>query len=100
MVATYGMSDRFGMMAMENVESRYLDGRPVLTVSDQTGAELDKEVSRILQECYQKAEDLLKGNLPKLNEIAEFLFSKETIMGEEFMEILKRTDEIEEKQPI
>jgi cell division protease FtsH len=100
MVATYGMSEKFGMMTLENVESRYLDGRPVLTVSDQTGAELDKEVSRILQECYQRAEDLLKGNLPKLNEIADFLFSKETILGEEFMEILKRTDEIEEKQPI
>jgi cell division protease FtsH len=76
------------------VESRYLDGRPVLTVSDRTGAELDKEVSRILQECYQKAEELLKGHMHKLKEIAEFLFAKETILGEEFMEILKRTDEV------
>ncbi len=91
MVAVYGMSEKFGLMNLESTESKYLDGRSVLNCSDQTGAELDKAVARILQECYQKAIELLKTNEPKLREISEFLFSKETILGEEFMEILKGT---------
>jgi cell division protease FtsH len=87
MVTMYGMSDKFGMMQLENVQNRYLDGRPVLQVSDQTGSELDQEVSRILRECYQKALDILSENHGKLKEIAEFLFNKETITGEEFMQM-------------
>jgi cell division protease FtsH len=88
MVSMYGMSDKFGMMQLENVQNKYLDGRPVLQVADQTGAELDQEVSRILRECYQKALDMLRENHSRLKEIAEFLFNKETITGEEFMQIL------------
>jgi len=90
MVALYGMSEKFGLMSLESVESRYLDGRSVLTCSDQTGAELDKEVNAILQECYQKAVTLLQEYRQKMDEIAGYLFDKETINGEEFMEILKR----------
>jgi cell division protease FtsH len=87
MVSMYGMSDKFGMMGLESVQNRYLDGRTILNVSDQTGAELDSEVRSIIDGCYQKAIDLLKDNEVKLNEIAEYLFNKETITGEEFMEL-------------
>ena len=90
MVSLYGMSDKFGLMSLESVESKYLDGRSVLTCSDQTGSELDKEVNAILQECYQNALSLLSEYRNKMDEIAGYLFEKETINGEEFMEILKR----------
>ena len=90
MVSLYGMSEKFGLMSLESVESKYLDGRSVLTCSDQTGAELDKEVNAILQECYRNALNLLVEYRKKMDEIAGYLFDKETINGEEFMEILKR----------
>ena len=90
MVSMYGMSDKFGMMGLENIGNRYLDGRPVLQVSDKTGAELDSEVMRILGECHQKSQELLKENEAKLKEIAEYLFAKETITGDEFMELFNR----------
>ncbi|MCL2499547.1 MAG: ATP-dependent zinc metalloprotease FtsH [Defluviitaleaceae bacterium] len=89
MVSMYGMSEKFGMMSLESGGNRYLDGRPVLQVSDATGAELDKEVSKILQECYQKAVDMLRINEGKMKEIAEHLFNKETMTGDEFMELYK-----------
>ncbi|MCL2399124.1 MAG: ATP-dependent zinc metalloprotease FtsH [Defluviitaleaceae bacterium] len=89
MVSLYGMSEKFGLMSLESVESKYLDGRNVLTCSEQTGAELDKEVNTILQECYRRALDLLKEYRKKMDQIAEYLFEKETINGEEFTEILK-----------
>jgi len=90
MVSMYGMSEKFGMMGLESIQNRYLDGRAVLQVSDQTGAELDSEVKKILHECYQKAIDLLKENQEKMRELAEFLFTKETITGDEFMELYKK----------
>ena len=90
MVSLYGMSEKFGLMSLESIESKYLDGRSVLSCSEQTGAELDKEVNAILQECYQKALKLLQEYRKKMDEIAAYLFEKETINGEEFSEILKR----------
>jgi cell division protease FtsH len=87
MVSMYGMSEKFGMMGLESIQNRYLDGRAVLNVSDQTGAELDIEVRGIIDDCYQKAIELLNENEEKLNEIAEYLFNKETITGDEFMEL-------------
>ena len=87
MVSMYGMSDRFGMMGLESVQNRYLDGRAVLNVSDRTGADLDAEVSAILRECYQKAVDMLTTNEGKLVNIADVLFAKETLTGDEFMEL-------------
>jgi cell division protease FtsH len=89
MVSMYGMSEKFGMMSLESVGNRYLDGRAMLNVSDATGAELDKEVSKILQDCYQKAVGLLKENEEKMKEIAEYLFTKETMTGDEFMELYR-----------
>ncbi|MCL1844137.1 MAG: ATP-dependent zinc metalloprotease FtsH [Defluviitaleaceae bacterium] len=90
MVSMYGMSEKFGMMGLESIQNRYLDGRAVLQVSDQTGSELDMEVKNIIQDCYKKAIKLLENNESKLNEIAEYLFNKETITGDEFTELFNR----------
>jgi cell division protease FtsH len=89
MVTQYGMSDKFGMMALESVQNQYLDGRNVSLVSEATGADVDKEVARILDECHQKALTLLRQNREKLSEIAAFLVERETISGVQFMEILQ-----------
>lgn len=87
MVTQYGMSDKFGLMGLESVESKYLDGRAVLNCGEETAGEIDKEVMQILKECYDKAENLLAGNREVLDQVAEYLISKETITGEEFMKI-------------
>ena len=87
MVSMYGMSEKFGMMGLESVQNRYLDGRSVMNVSERTGADLDEEVRKILEESYKKAIDLLKLNREKMGEIAEYLFQKETMTGDEFMEM-------------
>jgi cell division protease FtsH len=89
MVTQYGMTERFGMMGLESVESKYLDGRGVPTCSEQTGAAVDEEIMRILKNCYEKAYGLLEGHRNSLETIAEELIAKETITGEEFMDILK-----------
>jgi cell division protease FtsH len=89
MVTQYGMSETFGLMGLESVENRYLDGKPVMSCSDSTAGEIDKEVMNILKTCYSKAEELLSGNRDVLDKIAEYLFTKETITGEEFMKIYK-----------
>jgi len=87
MVTQYGMSDKFGLMSLESIESRYLNGRPVLNCSDETAGEIDKEVMKILKECYDRAEKLLSENREALDKIADYLITKETITGEEFMKI-------------
>lgn len=89
MVTMYGMSDKFGMMGLESIQNRYLDGRPVQNCSGETSAEIDKEVLNIISNCYDKAVRLLKDNRTALDEISTHLIQKETLMGEEFMEILK-----------
>jgi cell division protease FtsH len=89
MVTQYGMSDKFGMMALERVQNQYLDGRSVSTVSEATGADVDKEIAHILDECHQKALTLLGQNREKLTEIALFLFERETISGVQFMDIFQ-----------
>lgn len=89
MVTQYGMSDKFGMIGLESVENRYLDGRPVMNCSDETAAEVDHEVMRIIKECYVKAEKLLADNREVLDKIAEYLIKEETITGKEFMRIFR-----------
>ncbi|MDR0376396.1 MAG: ATP-dependent zinc metalloprotease FtsH [Spirochaetaceae bacterium] len=89
MVTQYGMSDRFGMMSLESVQNQYLDGRNVSTVSEATGADVDKEISRIIDECHETALKILRENKDKLEEIAGFLIEKETITGVQFMTILR-----------
>ena len=90
MVAQYGMSDKFGMMGLESVQNKYLDGRNVATCSEATQAKLDEEVRQIVEGAHQKAVQLLEENQEALHRIAAFLLEKETITGEEFMEILKQ----------
>lgn len=88
MVTMYGMSDKFGMMGLESIQNRYLDGRAVQNCSNETSAEIDREVLGILNKCYEKAKGLLKDNMEALGKISSYLIQKETIMGDEFMEIL------------
>ncbi len=90
MVTQYGMSDNLGFVGLESVQNRYLDGRAVMNCSEQTAREIDKEVHDIIAECYQNAKRMLQENLDILNEIAEYLFEKETITGKQFMEIYHR----------
>ncbi len=92
LIAQYGMSDRFGMMSLESIEHKYLDGRAVSNCSDQTKAELDVEIIKLLDECYKKAVKMLLDNKKALDEISEFLIEKETITGNQFMEILNRVN--------
>ena len=89
MVSQFGMSDAFGIMGLESVESRYLDGRPVATCAPETEALRDKEVKRILDECYDKSKSLLFENRHVMEVLAEHLFDKENITGDEFLELLK-----------
>lgn len=90
MITQYGMSDRFGLMALETVEDQYLSGHTSFNCSDSTEALVDEEVKKLLQECYEKAKNLLAQNRLALDEIAKFLFEKETITGKQFMEIFER----------
>ncbi len=98
MVTQYGMSDEFGMVGLESVENRYLDGRTVLNCGEQTAALVDKEVMRILKDCYQKAEELLSDNRDVMDKIAEFLYEKETITGKEFMKIFREVKGLPEPE--
>ena len=95
MVTRYGMSDQFGMVALETVNNPYLSSDTSMTCSPETARMVDKEVIRIVKEQYAKAMDILKANAGKLNEIAAYLRKKETMTGEEFMEILNRGKEPE-----
>jgi cell division protease FtsH len=90
MVTMYGMSKRFGMVGLESVESRYLDGRRVLNCSETTAALIDEEVMQIIKDSYEQAKELLSANREVLDKSAEYLLEKETITGKEFMEILRR----------
>ncbi len=87
MITMYGMSDEFGMVALESVQNRYLDGRSVMNCSEETATKIDDEVRRIIKESYRKAYDLLKANESVLDALAKFLIGKETITGKEFMKI-------------
>ena len=90
MVSQYGMSDTFGLMGLESIENRYLDGRAVLNCSDKTAAILDEEVNKMLKEYYAKAKELLADNRECLDRVSEYLIEKETITGKEFMEIVNQ----------
>ncbi|WP_097014060.1 ATP-dependent zinc metalloprotease FtsH [Anaerocolumna aminovalerica] len=97
MVTQYGMSDKFGLMGLESIENRYLDGRPVLNCGDATAGEIDQEVMVILKECYDRAEALLADNRDVLDKIAEYLVEKETITGKEFMKIFREVKGLPEE---
>ena len=99
MITQYGMSDKFGLMTLENVEDKYLSGRTVLNCSDVTASEIDIEVKELLKDCYGKAKTMLSENREVLDKIAEFLFEIETITGKQFMEIYKEVKGGEELAP-
>lgn len=88
MITIYGMSERFDMMALEAMSSRYLDGRPVRNCSETTAAVADEEVLSVIKKAHKKSINLLIENRELLDEIAGVLLDKETIMGDEFMEIV------------
>lgn len=89
MITQYGMSEKFGLMSLESVESKYLDGRATMNCGEATAAEIDEEVKELLKRSYDKAFELLKENREILDKIAGFLYEKETITGKEFMQIFR-----------
>ena len=92
MITMYGMSDKFGMAGLESIQNKYLDGRSVSNCSEETKTDIDREVVEVLKKCHEKAYNLLSQNREALDKIAEFLIEKETISGEEFMEIFNRVN--------
>ena len=88
MVTRFGMSDKFGMVALETVNNPYLGGDTSLTCSSATAAKVDEEVLNIIKEAHKKASKILSDNLDKLHELSNYLLEKETITGQEFMKIL------------
>ena len=96
MVTRYGMSSQFGMVALETVNNQYLGGDTSMVCSPETARLVDEEVVNIVKQQYDKATQILKDNAAKLNEISAYLLERETITGEEFMEILNAGKETEE----
>ena len=92
MITRLGMSDNFGMMALETVGNQYLGGDASLACSEQTAAKIDEEVRQVIAQCYDKAKQILSENMPKLHELAEYLLERETITGEEFMDLLHKSE--------
>lgn len=98
MITQYGMSKKFGLMGLESIESKYLDGRAVLNCSDNTAADIDNEVMKLLKDSYKEAKRLLKENRELMDTLAEFLIEKETITGKEFMKIFREAKGIPEPE--
>ena len=96
MVTQYGMSDEFGLIGLESITNRYLDGRAVMNCAESTAAKVDEVVMKILKETYQKALAYIRDNMDILDEAAQFLIKKETITGKEFMEIFNKYKKPEE----
>ncbi|MEY8508563.1 ATP-dependent zinc metalloprotease FtsH [Lachnospiraceae bacterium 42-17] len=102
MITQYGMSEKFGLIGLESIQNKYLDGRPVSSCGQATASEIDKEVMKMLKESYEEAKRLLGEHRKSLDKIADFLIEKETITGKEFMEIFHEVEGInpkEEKKP-
>ena len=98
MITQYGMSERFGLMGLESVQSRYLDGRAVRNCGESTAAEIDEEIMKMLKASYEEAKRLLSANRDALDKIAAFLIEKETITGKEFMKIFREVKGIPEPE--
>ena len=98
MVTQYGMSEEFGLIGLESITNRYLDGRPVMNCAESTAAKVDQVVMEILKDAYKKALDLIRANMDILDEAAQFLIEKETITGKEFMEIFNAKKESSEQE--
>lgn len=89
MVTQYGMSEEFGMMSLESVENRYLDGRPVLNCGEETAAQIDRVIQQMIKTAYADAMRMLEENREILDRISDYLYDKETITGKEFMKIFR-----------
>lgn len=100
MIAQYGMSDKFGMAALESVQNKYLDGRNVSNCSDETLTRLDEEIINVLKQAHDKAMQLLSDNSEALHRISDFLIEKETITGTQFMQILNEVRNTNEASDI
>ncbi|MBQ5446246.1 MAG: ATP-dependent zinc metalloprotease FtsH [Lachnospiraceae bacterium] len=90
MITRFGMSERFGMMKLASVQSQYLDGGAKLTCSDQTATLVDEEVNKLLKECYAKAKEIVTTHQDVLEQISLYLYDKETLTGQEFLDIFER----------
>ena len=100
MVTKFGMSESFDMMALEKNSNMYLEGKTAMLCSDATGSKADYEALEIIKDCHKKATELLSANIDKLHKIAAFLIEKETITGEQFMELFNEKDEQSEENNI
>ena len=98
MITQYGMSERFGLMGLESIQNKYLDGRAVLNCGDATAGEIDEEVMKMLKGAYAEAKRLLGENREALDKISAFLIEKETITGKEFMKIFREVKKIPEPE--
>ncbi|MDE6621742.1 MAG: ATP-dependent zinc metalloprotease FtsH [Lachnospiraceae bacterium] len=98
MITRYGMSEKFGLMGLETVESQYLEGRSSLNCADNTAAEIDTEVMNMLKACYEEALGLLRENRDVMDQIAAHLIEKETITGKEFMQIYREAKGLPEPE--
>ncbi len=102
MITQYGMSEKFGLIGLESIQNRYLDGRPVMNCGQETASEIDHEVMKMLKAAYEEAKSLLRDHRDTMDQIAAFLIEKETITGKEFMEIFHKAEGIDpnaEKKP-
>ncbi len=90
MITRFGMSEEFGLVALETVQDQYLEGRLVLNCSDSYASKIDDAVKRTMEKCYEEAKQMVSENLDVLDAVAAFLIEKETISGKEFMEIMNR----------
>ena len=93
MITRFGMSEEFGMVALATINNQYLGGDTSLACSNETATKIDAAVVAVVKQAHEKAVGIIRENMNKLDEIAQFLLEKETITGEEFMEILNRTEE-------
>ena len=98
MITRFGMNEEFGMVAFETVTNQYLGGDTSLACSESTAAQIDEKVVAAVRKQYDKAEQLLKDNMPKLHELAKYLYEKETITGKEFMKIFREVKGIPEPE--
>ncbi len=89
MITQYGMSEKFGMIGLESIQNQYLDGRTIMNCGDATESEVDREVMKLLKECYDKAYKLIEEHQEVLHKLAAYLVAKETITGKEFVRIFE-----------
>ena len=99
MITQYGMSEKFGLIGLESIQNRYLDGRAVMNCGEATAAEIDQEVMEMLKKAYDEAKRLLTEHREALDKIAAFLIEKETITGKEFMKIFREVEGIDPDAP-